>query len=762
MGEPPAKLVDALADRYRIERELGQGGMATVYLATDLKHDRTVALKVLRRDVAEAVGTERFLHEIRLAARLSHPHILPLFDSGEAAGFLFYVMPNVAGLSVRDQLNSQGPLPVDMAVRIGQEVAEALDYAHRHGVVHRDIKPENIMLHEGHAMVADFGIGKAIGAVESTAFTQTGVTLGTPAYMSPEQAAGEPVDGRSDLYALGCVVYEMLVGEPPFTGATVQVVIAKRFIQTPADVAGLREGVPRPVARSVQKALARTPIDRFETGTQFAAALAEVDAPAAAAAPHVAPEKSIAVLPFANLSADPENEYFADGVTEEILNALSQVAELRVAGRTSSFSFKGKNQDLKTIGEQLQVRHVLEGSVRRAGKRVRITAQLVDATDGYHMWSEKYDREIEDVFAVQDEIATAIAAKLETALHVGAAAKAQRATASIEAYEAYLKGRALLYRRGQSVREGMALMEKALALDPEYGLAWSGLTDAYNILGYFEMIPPEVAREKAGEASANALRFAPDLAESHTSRGNFALLFEWNWEEAKREFERALEINPGYIQGAGWYYLFYQGFLCGRSEVALHGTKECWARDRLSGYATAIPGFVLATFFRDREVLDWCRLAEALDPGAYLTRWLRQVAHSSLGEWDQAIGAGKVALENSGGTVLPILWLGLSYHAGGDVQAAQSIYEELRARSAREYVAPVFLAALAAALGNREAASPHLQDAVRRRDPGVVIFAHGWPGMEPLRALPEFQAILRDIGLTEWAAREAERGHDAR
>ncbi|MCG6954814.1 MAG: protein kinase [Gemmatimonadetes bacterium] len=754
MSDLPSRLTAALADRYRIERELGAGGMATVYLAEDLKHERDVAIKVLRQDVAQSIGAERFLQEIRLAAGLSHPNILPVFDSGEVAGLLFYVMPNVAGRSVRDLLDRGGPLSVDVAVRIAREVAEALDYAHRHGVVHRDIKPDNIMLHEGHALVADFGIGKAVGGADAQTLTQTGATVGTPAYMSPEQAAGEAVDGRSDLYALGCVLYEMLVGEQPFTGPTVQVVIAKRFIQTPPDITALREGVPRPVARSVQKALARTPIDRFETGTQFAAALAELDMPEPTAVEAV-PEKSIAVLPFANLSSDPENEFFADGVTEEILNALSHVAELRVAGRMSSFSLKGKNQDLKVIGEQLHVRHVLGGSVRRAGKRVRITAQLVDATDGYHMWSEKYDREIEDVFAVQDEIATAIAAKMKTALNIGAAAKAQRAAASIEAYEAYLKGRALLYRRGQSIREGMELMEKALALDPEYGLAWSGLADTYSLLGYYAMMPPEVAREKAGEASAEALRLAPDLAESHTSRGLFALLFEWNWEESKREFERALEINPGYIQGAGWYHLFYWGFLCGRSEAVLRGLRECWARDPLSGYAAAVVGIGLCTFFRDREVLDWCRRAEDLDPGAFLTVWLRQLAQMSLGEWDDAIATGKLALDGSGGMALPAVFLGLSYHANGDLPAAESIYDELTARSAREHVAPAYLAALAAALGNREAVLSHLADAARRRDPGIVIFAHGWPGMQPLQALPEYQAILHDIGLTGWAEREA-------
>ncbi|MBI3982022.1 MAG: protein kinase [Gemmatimonadetes bacterium] len=324
------RLTAALADRYRIERELGAGGMATVFLAHDLRHKREVAIKVMRADVMQTVGAERFLREIELAAKLTHPHILPLFDSGDAGGLLFYVMPNIEGHSLRDRLTKSGQLPVDEAVRIGQEVAGALDYAHRHGVVHRDVKPENIMLHEGHALVADFGIGKAVSAVEGDTFTQTGATVGTPAYMSPEQAAGEPVDGRSDIYSLGCMLYEMLTGEPPFTGPTVQAVIAKRFVQTPADITALRDGVPRPVARAVQKALARTPIERFETGQMLAMALGAMEEKPARTA---APEKSIAVLPFANMSADPENEFFADGITEEILNALAQIAELKVAGR---------------------------------------------------------------------------------------------------------------------------------------------------------------------------------------------------------------------------------------------------------------------------------------------------------------------------------------------------------------------------------------------------------------------------------------------
>ena len=310
--------------------------MATVYLARDVKHDRDVAIKVLRDDVAASVGRERFLREIQLAAKLSHPHILPLYDSGDADGALYYVMPNVQGQSLRDRMDAQGQLPMHEAVRIASEVAGALDHAHRLGIIHRDIKPENIMLQDGHALVADFGIGKAISDTTNDTLTQAGMSVGTPAYMSPERAVGEEVDGRSDVYSLGCVLYEMIVGEPPFTGPTVQAVIAKRFVQTPLDVAALREGVPRPVPRAVQQALARVAVDRHETAAHFITALNEVEP---ATSKSAAPAKSLAILPFENLSADPDNQYFADGIADDILDALVQIDGLHVAARNSAFSF---------------------------------------------------------------------------------------------------------------------------------------------------------------------------------------------------------------------------------------------------------------------------------------------------------------------------------------------------------------------------------------------------------------------------------------
>ncbi|HEU4829211.1 MAG TPA: serine/threonine-protein kinase, partial [Gemmatimonadales bacterium] len=480
----PDRLRRALEGRYAIAGELGRGGMAVVYRAHDIRHDRPVALKVLRDDVGRTLGAARFLEEIRLVARLSHPHILPLFDSGEADGFLYFVMPVVAGASIRDRLEEQRTVPVAEAVRLTAEVADALDYAHRQGIVHRDIKPENILLHEGHAFVADFGIGKVLTSIEEQAQELGGagiaMSVGTPAYMSPEQASGDSVDGRSDLYSLGCVLYEMLIGDQPFTGPNLQAVLARRFVQTPADVRTLRDGIPRGVAHALGKALARTPIERFESGAEFAAALRQ---PEPVAPPVVAPPRSVAVLPFVNLSGDAENDYFADGITEEILNALAGVPALRVAGRASSFAFRGRHRELRAIGEQLNVGTVLEGSVRRSGNRVRITAQLNDVTDGFHIWSERYEREIGDVFALQDEIALAIASRLEATLDAGRRATlAQRATGVIEAYDAYLKGRGQFYRRGTGISEGLASMKEALELDPTYALAWAGRADGFSLL----------------------------------------------------------------------------------------------------------------------------------------------------------------------------------------------------------------------------------------------------------------------------------------
>ena len=739
----------ALAGRYRIERELGAGGMATVYLARDVKHDRDVAIKVMRADLAESVGRERFLREIQLAARLTHPHVLPLFDSGEAAGALYYVMPNVQGQSLRDRMNDVGRLPVDEAVRIAREVAGALDHAHRHDVVHRDIKPENIMLQDGHALVADFGIGKAVSDASGDSLTQAGMSVGTPAYMSPEQAVGEAVDGRSDVYSLGCVLYEMLVGEPPFTGPNVQAVIAKRFVQTPADVQAMREGVSRPVARALQQALSRTPIDRYDTAALFAAALGEVDA-ANGAPRSAAPEKSLAVLPFSSLSRDADDEMFADGVTEEILNALAQIPGLRVAGRSSSFSFKGKNEDLRSVGAKLGVATVLEGTLRRSGSRLRITVQLVDAADGYQLWSDRYDRVIEDVFAVQDEIAATIADRLRLTLSRDRAGGGRPRTKSMAAYELYLKGRALLYRRGPSIKIAIECFEQAVALDGDYAQAWAGLADGLTVSAHGGVAPAKELMPRALAAARRAVSLDDDLAEAHNALACATMLYERDDALAGREFERALELNPNYPQALSWYGLWYQQWVMGREQEGRATLERLLALDTLSSYAHSMLAFSYQNGSDNSAAVEFTRRAIELDAQSFVALWGHGAELLLNQDFDEAIVALEKALAMSGRHAWALVLQASCYARAGRMTEARAVYAELDARRATGYVQPGLLVVAAHDVFGLEAGLAEARRAVEERDPLFVTIARNTVWMDPLRPDPRFQALLRELNYPDF------------
>ncbi len=547
----------ALESRYTIERELGRGGMATVYLAQDLRHGRSVAVKVLHPELASAVGSERFLREIKLAARLNHPHILPLFDSGEAGGYLFYVMPYIEGESLRDRMNREGQLSLEDTLGIGRAVASALDYAHRRQIVHRDIKPENIMLNEDMAMVMDFGIAKAVSLAGSDTITQTGMIVGTPAYVSPEQAAGDiDIDGRSDQYSLGCVVYEMLTGSRPFSGATAQAVLTKRFTAPVPSLSDALEGVPEEIDQAVSKAMAKDAAARFTTSGEFGRALVAptVTTPTAIPVPEgVQSVKSMAVLPFTNMSADPENEYFTDGMAEEIINALSKIKSLSVASRTSSFAYKGKTEDIREIGKKLEVSAVLEGSVRKMGNKIRISVQLINVANGYQLWSERYDREIEDVFAIQDEIAQNITRALRVVLSEDEKRAIEKlSTENVEAYDYYLRGRKFFHQhRRTSIEFARQMFTRAIEIDPEYALAHSGIADCCSIL-YMYFDARESNLKQADAASRKALQLDPDLAEAHSARG-LAYSLSKQYEPAMQEFETAMKLDPKLYEAPYFY-----------------------------------------------------------------------------------------------------------------------------------------------------------------------------------------------------------------
>ena len=690
---PLERLRAALSQTYTIDRELGRGGMATVYLAQDNRHERLVALKVLHPELAASVGPERFLREIKMAARLNHPHILPLHESGETDGFLYYVMPYVEGESLRERLDREQLLPVDEAVRHACSIASALDYAHRQHIVHRDIKPENVMLYEGEAMVMDFGIAKAVSAAGSETLTQTGMMVGTPAYVSPEQAAGETnIDGRSDQYSLACVLYEMLSGERPFTGPTAQAIMAKRFTETVKPIRSVRSGVSENVEKAINRAMSTDASERFRTTAMFGQALASTSLSTPTDTetmpqPVVSSAKSIAVLPFTNMSADAENEYFTDGMAEEIINALSKIQTLRVASRTASFALKGKNVEIAEIGRKLKVSTFLEGSVRKMGNKLRITAQLVNVADGYHLWSERYDREMEDVFAIQDDISQSIVKALRVILSEDEKKAIEKArTENVKAYEYYLRGRQFFEIRRKSLEYARQMFKRAIDTDPEYAVAHAGVADCCSIL-YMYFDARESNLRQAEVASRRALELEPELAEAHVSRAiavglnrNFpeaeaefekamrldpklfdapffygrACLAQGKYAEAVRMFERASLLRPEDYQAVHFLALAFKGLGdVGESRAAsLRALKLSDDRIELNpddSRAHNLAGAVFAGLGDKDRALEYARRAAEIDPDDTVTLYNAACTYAALGESEEALHSLERALDNGFG-----------------------------------------------------------------------------------------------------------------
>jgi serine/threonine protein kinase/tetratricopeptide (TPR) repeat protein len=753
------RLAKALADRYRVERALGEGGMATVYLAQDLKHDRKVALKVLRPDLAAVLGAERFVQEIKTTATLHHPNILPLFDSGEADGdefgrgspgsFLFYVMPYVEGETLRDKLNRETRLGIEEAVRITTEVADALDYAHRHNVIHRDIKPENILLQDGRPLVADFGIALAVSEAGGARLTETGLSLGTPAYMSPEQATGDrSLDGRSDCYALACVLYEMLSGDPPFVASSAQAIIARHVTDTAPPIATVRPDVNDNVSKAIARALSKAPADRFDSVVAFAAALTQSEGEAPA------DSKSIAVLPFANMSADPESAFFSDGMTEEIINALAQIPRLRVASRTSCFYFKGRSPEMAEVAAKLKVSNVLEGSVRRAGNRLRITVQLIDVAKDEHVWSERYDRTMDDVFAVQDEIATAIADRMRMSLGPAEKARLVRYEPSdVRAYELYLEGRGYLYQRGRGLLKGLQCMQQALDIDPDYPMPMAGVADAVALMGIYGLGSSAEYRGRTVDAAHRVVSVAPDLAEGHNAMACAQLLFEWDWAAAEASFRRAIELNPRYLQARAWYAAFYLCLISSRFEEGIEQCRGCVEDDPLSGYANAMYACCLNFAGRPWDALPFANAACSLDPDAFLTQFILQITHYLAGQWDESNAAAQTSLAVSGRHPWAVGTLCVCLADSGRDAEARALEAEMKSRAVSAYVQPFWLAIVAAAVGNADAAIAHAERAFDERDPTLALFGRNWKGAHHLTSDPRYVDILRRMKYPGWMER---------
>ena len=720
--------------------------MATVYLAHDRRHDRPVAIKVMRPDVAAGVGAERFLREIRVAARLQHPHILPVFDSGEAHGRLWYAMPFVEGETLRHRLAREGVLPLDEALRLAREVADALDYAHRRGVIHRDVKPANILLSEGHALLADFGVARPVagspagGMDGATALTEIGMSVGTPAYMSPEQALGaERVDGRADVYALGCVLFEMLAGRPPFTGPNAQAVVARHVTAPVPSIRTTADRVPAWLDQVIQRALAKQPDERFATSGEMARALVP-----AGRTELVAPrpsERSLAVLPFANLSPDPENEYFADGMTDELINALAKLPGLRVVSRTSAFAFKGRQQDVRSIGGQLGVESVLEGSVRRAGRRLRTSVQLVNVADGYQLWSETFDREMEDVFAIQDEISRGVVSALKLRLLGDAGTPLVKlATDNFEAYTLYLKGRLQWNRRSDdALRQGLHYFEEALARDPDYPLAHVGLADTYVLLGFYTALAPDEAFPRARGAAEAALRLDPTLGEAYPSLAYVKMYYEWDWPGALAAFRDAIERNPGYATTHQW--LGNCLGLLGRFDASIAAFQRAAELDPLSGIKTAAVGWGYYFARRYADAIAQQRRALEIEPDLAVAHLWYGLSLEQTGAGEDAVQRFTEALRLLGRDPVGLAFLAHGLAIAGRTAEAVARLDELLAMREERYVSGYDIAVACTGLGRHDDALTWLERGYAERTHWMALLKVD-PRLDPLRGDPRFAVLL--------------------
>jgi serine/threonine protein kinase/tetratricopeptide (TPR) repeat protein len=734
-----------LAGRYVIERPLGQGGMATVYLAEERKHSRHVAVKVLHPDIARSVGTERFLREIRIAAGLSHPHIVPLIDSGEADGHVFYVSVYVPGGSLRDRLMRERTLPLGDALRVAREVGSALESAHRNGYVHRDVKPENILLSEGHAMLADFGVAFVGSPEGGEPITDVGLALGTPEYMSPEQASGERDLGvPSDVYSLACVVFEMLTGAPPFRGPNARATMAMHVTKTPPSSRAARPELPPSLDRVLTKALAKAPEERYASVGDFLSAL-DASALSRLSTARAAP-RTIAVLPFINASPEAENEYLSDGITDELIVALAKVEGLRVASRTSVFALKGKPLDVRAIGALLGASVVLEGTVRKAGERLRITAQLTSTDDGQLLWSQRYDRTLEDVFAIQDEIANTIVntlrattfASLETPV-------ARRHTENVRAHSLYLRGRHAWNKRTQEgVFEAINFFEQAITEDPQYALAYTGLADSFALLLDYRSVPVQEWHERAKEYARKALALDESLAEAHTSLAWSLFIYDWDWEAASQEFRRAIELDPKYATAHQWHAFSLASR--GRLDEALLEGHVAQELDPASVSIRRTLGWLYYYARRYEQASYHLSRALEMNPDAEETYRVLGLAVAMQDDLVEAERVLREAITLRGAGPYAIATLGYVLARAGNRAEALQHLRDLEQRAASGYVSSVAFATLHIGLGDIERALDWTERAREERR-GWVAYLRVNPIFDPLRASPRFQSLIEKMGL---------------
>lgn len=667
-------------------------------------------------------------------------------------------MPYVDGESLRDRLRRQGRLDVAEGLRLGRQVGLALDYAHRRGVVHRDVKPENILLGDEQALLTDFGIAQSAQRGTDPKLTAGGLALGTPMYMSPEQAVGDrELDGRSDIYSLAAVLFEALTGTPPFSGATAQAVIGKRFVGPVPSARASCGTVPALLDLALQRALAPDPAGRFATAAAFVTALVASHGPSGSlavtqatagrstveTARSVRPIRSIAVLPFANMSMDSANEYFSDGITEELIDALAHVPDLKVAGRGSSFAFKSSSVDLRSIGEQLGVQAIVEGSVRRAGDRVRITAHLVSAKDGHTMWSEHYEREVKDIFELQETIAGAIVAALRLRLNGSSILqRPQRATADPEAYELLLKGTHFLQLGPEGLERAVSYFERAVARDPDFARAHAGLAGAYVTCGLYSLMRPRDAFPRARRSAVRALELDETLARAHSTLGGISHLYDWDWEAARQHFRRAAELRGIDLAGWGPSFLLVS---TGRFDEALAQSHRIIERDPLALHSHVRHAFALLLARRVAEVLQHCKLILELNPNSSEAYRLMGHAHEALGQLDESRDAFERAVVLSHRHPWALSGLARTLARLGRHDEANAHVAALLPGVGSWCVPPTALAHIHA-VANHEAAFEWLERGIEERDV-MSVYLRVNPLFDSIRDDPRFERLIQRIGM---------------
>jgi TolB-like protein/tRNA A-37 threonylcarbamoyl transferase component Bud32 len=776
-------MIGQTISHYKILEKLGEGGMGVVYKAEDTKLKRHVALKFLPPELTrDADAKERFIQEARAASALDHPNICTIHEIDETGdGRMFMSMAAYTGETLKEKL-ANGPLPIEEAVKIAVQIARGLSKAHSQEIIHRDIKPANVFItDDDHVRIFDFGLAKLVGQV---GLTKLGTTVGTVAYMSPEQAKGEDVDGRTDIWSLGVLLYEMLTGRLPFRGEHEQAVIYSIVNQDPEPPTGLRVGIPRELERIVEKLLVKDRTERYEradevladlrslqqamtqrvtgehaaakrktpVGRVFIACLVIVVAALAVWRVYFAAQKaeaidSIAVLPLDNLSGDPEQEYFADGMTEALIADLAKIRALKVISRTSVMRYKGTDKALPQIARELDVDAILEGSVLRAGDRVRITAQLIEARTDRHLWSENYNMDMDDILKLQSEVARAVADEIRIQLTPQeTATMAETRTVDPEAHEAYLRARYHWAKRTEEdLKKSVYYLDRAIEKDPDYALAYAGLADAYIVQAGWGFLAPKDAYPRAEALASKALEIDDRLAEAYSVLASVALVYNHEWDEGLRLHRKVVELNPNYATGHQWY----AGRLsdAGRHDEALAEIEKALALDPLNLIVNANVGDLLYKARRYDESIEQCKKTLDMDHTFVFAHYVLWRAFLKMGMYDEAVkhiekASSLVSSQEQEAT------LDQRYRKSGIEGVFRWVIDRGDRLTNQPYNNPYYLALAHAALGERDEAFELLEACYETRS-GLIISIGVDPSLDPLRSDPRFDDLLRRVGLAE-------------